>query len=53
MFSTHLSDFVTFFQVGLTTVLLPETNKKKLPDTLEEGEAFLRVNNPLPICSSL
>jgi hypothetical protein len=34
------------------TVLLPETNKKKLPDTLEEGEAFLRVNNPLTICSS-
>jgi len=40
------------FAVGLTTVLLPETNKKKLPDTLEEGEAFLRANNPLPICSS-
>jgi len=41
------------FAVGLTTVVLPETNKKKLPDTLEEGEAFLRANNPLTICTSL
>ena len=40
-------------QVGLTTVLLPETNKKKLPDTLDEGEAFLRANNPLTLCSRL
>jgi len=38
------------FVVGLTTILLPETNKKKLPDTLEEGESFLRVNNPLDCC---
>ena len=48
-----MSDPCLDFQVGLTTVLLPETNKKKLPDTLEEGEAFLRANNPLTICSSL
>jgi hypothetical protein len=36
--------------VGLVTVLLPETNKKQLPDTLEEGESFLRANNTLNIC---
>ena len=30
-----------------------DPDKKKLPDTLEEGEAFLRANNPLTICSSL
>ena len=37
-------------QVGLQSILLPETNRKKLPDTLEEGERFLRANNPINIC---
>ena len=38
------------FLVGLQTVLLPETNKKKLPDTLIEGEMFLKKNNPFKFC---
>jgi len=38
------------FIVGLATILLPETNKKKLPDTLHEGETFLRVHNPVKFC---
>lgn len=38
------------FVVGLQTILLPETNKKKLPDTLHEGEMFLRKNNPIKFC---
>jgi len=38
------------FVVGLQTILLPETNKKKLPDTLVEGEMFLKKNNPFKFC---
>jgi len=38
------------FIVGLQTVLLPETNKKKLPDTLYEGEMFLKKHNPIKFC---
>jgi len=38
------------FVVGLQTILLPETNKKKLPDTLHEGEMFLKKNNPIKFC---
>ena len=38
------------FAVGLQTILLPETNKKKLPDTLVEGEMFLKRNNPFKFC---
>jgi len=38
------------FVVGLQTVLLAETNKKKLPDTLHEGEMFLKKQNPVKFC---
>lgn len=37
---------VTFI-AGLQAIMLPETNKKKLPDTIEEGEAFYIANNPI------
>ena len=38
------------FVMGLQAIALPETNNKKLPDTLQEGELFLRKNNPLKCC---
>ncbi|XP_023336870.1 solute carrier family 22 member 8 [Eurytemora carolleeae] len=37
---------VVTFVVGVQAIILPETNKKKLPDTLEEGELFYVANNP-------
>ena len=38
------------FVMGLQAIALPETNNKKLPDTLQEGELFLKKNNPLKCC---
>ena len=35
------------FVMGIQAIALPETNNKKLPDTLQEGEQFLKKNNPL------
>ena len=35
------------FIMGLQAIALPETNKKKLPDSLQEGELFLKRNNPI------
>ena len=36
-----------FFVVGLLQVFLPETNNKKLANTIEEGKMFLSTNMPL------
>ena len=38
------------FVAGLQTILLPETNRKRLPDSLQEGETFLRKHNPIKCC---
>jgi len=39
------------FIAGIQAIMLPETNKKKLPNTLEEGELFYRQHNPVKLCS--
>lgn len=38
------------FVMGIQAIALPETNNKKLPDTLQEGELFLKKNNPIKCC---
>ena len=38
------------FVMGIQAIALPETNNKKLPDTLQEGELFLKKNNPMKCC---
>jgi len=39
------------FIAGIQAILLPETNKKKLPNTVEEGELFYIHHNPVKFCS--
>ena len=41
-----------FFIVGILQVFLPETNNKKLANTIEEGTEFLDQNMPFK-CSKI
>ena len=36
-----------FFVVGIIQIFLPETNNKKLANTIDEGKEFLTKNMPI------